>query len=551
MNASLTQNTRRLALALAASSLLMAAGCSQEPAGIGNEPSEAAREVALEKAAEALQVDHAMDAAQFVEDLTGGVTVGMADEAAGLDMELGAELPNLDSVAPYTMGSRLAMAARTSRRDDLRFHMQKAGDPQPGDVLYEETRTNLDGSVSTLRVIQDAPLSVVKVEEITDWPNGHLLLDETRDEIVVDRGADLNNEVDDVLFSLLSELRFNSGASLTRSIDERADGGIQTDSRVDVLSNFRARPNHPRLIEIATSFVVDVHQLDGESDDRFVSAERLTRFRGNAHVGGSPRVVEALAPSSPVAEGEEACGGSASRYIAFAPWSRLVDWNDQASLSCDGSGMLSRAINYADGTSADATIRESAEGIVTLELNDREGIHTTGSFDENAGTFAVQTQFPSGYDPVLRSIDGQSNADGTDWSLNEQIEYADAFVERNHLEGRETASSKELAGSHAGRDETVEFELSSNLDETQYQGWIRNDRDESLEFAVEILSDLSRIVDFEAQNATTRVVGHLVIDVDGCGTGTIHVYEAGNHASIEVEFCDEQLSDDAGNTLNL
>jgi hypothetical protein len=529
----------------------MAAGCSQDPAGVDGGPSEAARTVALEKAAEALQADRAMDAAQFVEDLTGGATVGMADEAAGLDMELGTELPALDAAGPYTLGSRLAMAAHTAQRDDLRVHMQKAGDPAPGDILYEETRTNLDGSVTTLRVIQDAPLSVVKVEEVTNWPNGHLLLDETRDEFVIDRGADLGGGSDDVLFSLLSELRFNNGASLSRWIDERADGGIVSDARVDVQSSFRARPNHPRLVDITTNFVVDVHQLDDESDDRFVSADRLTRFRGNAHGGGSPRVVETLAPESPVAEGEEPCGGHASRSIAFASWSRLVDWNDQASLSCDGGGMLSRAINYADGTSADATIAESAEGIVTLELNDRAGIHTTGSFDQNTGTFAIATQFPQGYDPVLRSIEGQSNSDGSDWSLDEEIQYADAFVERNHLEGRVMASGKELAGSHAGRDETVEFELSSNLDETRYEGWIRNDRDESLEFAVEILSDLSRIVDFEAQDATTRVVGHLVIDADGCGTGTIEVYEAGNHASIEVEFCGERLSDDAGNTLSL
>ena len=101
------------------------------------------------------------------------------------------------------------------------------------------------------------------------------------------------------------------------------------------------------------------------------------------------------------------------------------------------------------------------------------------------------------------------------------------------------------------RDESVEFELESNLDETEYSGSVSNDRGESFSFDVEILADNGRIVDFVAVSPTTRVEGHFEIGADGCGNGTLHIEENGNTADIELSFCENELSDDEGNSLSL
>jgi len=545
-----TKLAQRLGLTLAAACLILAVGCSDDSSTSLDDPiSDAARSSALQKTSEVLLADRAMDSAQLVSDLTHGTTFGLAEETAGLDMELGTEMPQFAQSVDYTLGMRLASAARTTQRSELYPALHKSSDP--GDVLYEETRTNLDGSVTTLRVIQDSPESVVMVEAVTDWPNEHLLLDQTRDAFVVDRGMDYESDTDDVLFSLRSELDFNNGSRLERYADERANGGIRDDARIDVTSLFTNRPGHPLLLSVESHFVFDVHSLADESDDRFVSVSRLSRFRGEAHDGGQPRVEESLSPEIPVAEGEEPCGGTGRRFIAFARWSNVEDWTDEASFACAGGGSLSRTINYADGSLAAVSVTENAAGIVNLRVDERDGSVSTGSFDPSAGSFSVQTTYPAGSDPVERSIDGESNADGSDWSLDEEIEYLDGFVERNHLEGRELADRKELSGSHAGRDETVEFDLASNLDGTQLEGTISNDRGESLEFAVELLPDLSRIIDFVAVNPTTRVEGHLEIGADGCGSGTLVVEEGGSRATVEIEFCHDEITDDAGNVVRL
>ncbi len=535
------KNMRRLA----ATALLLAAGCSNDtttPTGTVSAESENA---AMDQGKIALQTTRALNNEQLVEDLTGGFEQGLAGEAAGIEMEFGSELPDLNlGVAEYTLGARLAQSRRSHPARAARAP-QIAG-KDFGDLLYQDTEENFDGSITVISVYQDAPESVVRVEAVSTWPQGNLLLTSSTDEVVIDRGADYESEADDIWFSFRSKLEFTWGAELERVLDARAQGGFQDNLQVPVVSTFKPRANHPRLLDQVTTLVVDLQLLEVDNDELFVSVDRITRFKGQAHDGGQPRVVESLEPSSPVAEGEEPCGGSASRAVSFDSKSPLVDWTDQIDWACDDTGTVSRTVNYSDDTTDSLSLSRAANGIVTLQAADRDGSTATGSFDEAAGTFTVSKQCPAGSDPVGATISGQSNADGTQWSLDEEIEYADGFMERNHLEGSETADRRELSGYTVNRDGRTDFSLASNLEETVFEGMVSNDQGESLEFRVETLADGGYLLDFVAEDATARVEGHFAVDAAGCGEGTLIIDEGENHAEIKVTFCENEMQDDTG-----
>ena len=106
---------------LALTSLLMIAaltGCSNELTDPqSGDVSSEARAVAVERTSEVLVSSELTRTASMVEDLTGGFAVGLADEAAGLDMELGEEfsLPS-NSSAQLSIGASIGRARITRER---------------------------------------------------------------------------------------------------------------------------------------------------------------------------------------------------------------------------------------------------------------------------------------------------------------------------------------------------------------------------------------------------------------------------------------------------
>lgn len=550
------KSKRPISLSVAALLLAFVLGaCSNNSVEPEGQISPEARDEALNMTADALQADQSMATAQTVEMLTGGFADGIGDESAGLQVELGDQI-QLNSMTAETasIGRRLIDSRDHLQKASakLRIHMQDAqkSDPLPGDLLFRYSETNLDGSVTVVSVYQDSPLAVVKVEFVTQWPAGNLLLHSASETVYVDRGANYDDESDDIWLSYEGELIFAGGASLLRSIDERANGGIQDDSRVELVSRYRPRPNAPRLLEIRTVLEIDIHVLANENDDRFVSAERRTSFRGVAHDGGSPRVVENFMPQAPLAEGEEPCGGELSRAVYFRLDRRLASWTDSAQWACEGGGQLRRDISFAGGSRAYVQLTEQLDGIVALDALDRDGTQTTGSFDEAAGRFEINTVYPAGGELVSRAIQGQTLSNG--WELDEQISYDDGFVELNHLKGIEDANGKELSGSHDGRDESLSFVFTSNADETMFTGQVENDKNQSFEFAIEVYEDGGRSVNFTAIDNEITVVGELMVDAEGCGEGFLLVTEGANSVRIEVSFCDRQLVDeDEGIAISL
>ena len=526
--------------------LAFLAGCSDDVTSPQNgEVSPEARAVAVERTGEVLASSELTRTAALVEDLTGGFAVGLSDETAGLDMELGEDFSiPAGSAAELSIAASIGRARSTRERalDEIP-HAQMAR-RAPGDLIVRFTETNLDGSVSEISIYEGDSDSVVRVVRITTWPNGNLLLSAIEDEIVIDLGADRESGADDIWQSLRSEIRFAGGAVLSREIDLSDQGGFVDDVRASIVSTWRPRPNHPRLIDVVSTLVVDLHAISDENDDRFVGVDRITRLEGVAHDGGSPRVVESVQFEEPVAEGDEPCGGTLSRDIRFRQDRALRSWIDTASFACAGGGSLSREIVYADGSFDALTLTEDAQGIVHLDAEARDGTKTVGSFDEAAHSFEFTTTSPEGFDPVRRAVQGTTNEDETEWQLDEQVNWADGFVEVNHLEGSEGPQGHRLAGSHAGREETVEFELESNLDETMLSGWIENDQEQRIEFSVEELPDGSALLDFVATEPGVRVEGHLELGPDGCGIGTLTITENGTTVTVEVTFCDGELEND-------
>jgi hypothetical protein len=526
--------------------LVLAAGCSDDLTSPPEaEVSPEARAVAVERTGEVLASSELTRTAALVEDLTGGFAVGLADEAVGLDMELGEEFSiPAGSAASLSASATIARAGQTRQHVLYDFTHEPSAHRAPGDLIVRFTENNLDGSVSEISIFEGDRPTVVRIVRVTTWPQGNLLLASIEDEIVVDLGSDRDSEADDTWLSLRSAVRFNGGAILAREVDLRDQGGFVDGVRASIVSTYTPRPDHPRLIDVVSTLVVDLHQIDDEGDDRFVSVDRTTRLSGVAHDGGSPRVVESVEFEEPVAEGEEPCGGTLRRDIRFRRDRALRSWTDTASFACAGGGSLGREIVYADGSVDALRLTEDLDGVVHLDAEARDGSTTVGSFDESSHRFEFTTAWPQGFDPVERSVQGSTNADETAWQLDEQVTYADGFVEENHLEGSEDDQGSRLAGTHAGRDETVDFELASNLEETRLSGWIENDRDQRIEFEVEELADGSMLLDFLATEPGVRVEGHLEVGPDGCGDGTLTITENGNTVTIEVSFCDGELEND-------
>lgn len=537
--------TWRRWMALGASALALSlTACSNDDEN-ALDVSPEARESALASTEQVVEAERLLETAQLVEDLTGGFDQGLAGESSGLEMEFGGQLGTDGQLGQdASTGAWIARAYRDLQPARTRLEDTPAFAKAPGDLLFEFTETNLDGSTVVTRVYQDEPESVVRVTQDTTWPNGNLLLTAMRNEIFVDRGADYESEADDIWLSLASALEFHGGQRLERAIDAREQGGLQDDLRVEVVSTFLPRPNHPRLVDAVTTLEVDLHQLDDEADDRFVSIDRVTRFRGVAHDGNEPRVVESLTPESPLAEGEEPCGGVASREIHFEASSALRRLTDAASETCEGAGSLSREVLYADNTSDSMSITRDAQGVVTLDLDGRDGTQTDGTFDEASGQFSITTQYPQGSDPVSESLSGQSNAAGTDWSLDATVVYADGFEETGHLEGVEDEDGKSLSGDHTGRDGSFSFSLATNADETVLEGHLENDQDQVLDFRAEELADGSRLLDFTAVDPPVRVEGHVEVGADGCGVIELVVTEGDARTEIRSEFCDGELAED-------
>lgn len=522
------------------------AGCDNDTTNPNtDEISIEAREAAAARTDEILRADQMLQTAKQVEELTGGFAVGLADETSGLDMELGDsfDVPDagdlgLSASAMLVRGNKSAARAK----DLPQIGMARRA---PGDLLASFTENNLDGSVSTINIYEGDAANVVRVTRDTEWPNGNLILSSIGDEIIIDLGPDADSESDDVWLFLRSELVFNGGQRLIRVIDLQEQGGLHANDQVEVVSTFVPRPNHPRLVDVVTTLVIDVATLEDEDDDLFVSIDRVTTFNGTAYDGRSPRVVESLAPEMPVAEGEEPCGGQLSRETWFRNDRALQSWVDSASWSCEGGGQLSRAITYRNGSQDAVTITEDAQGVVTLDAINRDGTEVDGSYDPNQHSFEITTVYPAGSDPVQASAQGSTNADETEWTLSEQITFLDGFVESNSLSGREDENGTTLSGSHVGRDESVDFALSANADETILEGWVENDQEQRVEFTAEELPDGSALLDFVATEPGLRVVGHLESDPDGCGTGTLEITENDITVTIDFDYCDGELEDDS------
>ena len=545
----MTRLHRQTTLALTTTLLFaLLAGCSNELTDPqSDELSAEARATAVERTGEVLISSELTRTAARVDDLTGGFAVGIGEEAAGLDMELGEGFSlSAGNAAQLSAGASIARAQQTHQwaARELELMDEQFARRAPGDLIVRFTETNLDGSVSQISIYEGDTENVVRIERLTTWPNGNLLLSAIEDEILVDLGADRESEADDVWLFLHSEVRFNGGASLAREIDLREQGGLVDDVRASIVSTYRPRPDHPRLVDVVSTLVVDLHLIADENDDRFLSIDRVTRFSGVAHDGGSPRVEESLEFEQPVAEGEEPCGGTLRREIRFRSDRGLRSWIDTASWACTGGGSLSREVVYADGSLDALELIEDAQGIVHLSAIGRDGTTTVGEFDELAHTFEFATSYPEGADPVQRAVQGSTNENETAWELDEQVTFVDGFVERNHLSASATASGRTLSGSHAGRDESVTFELRTDLDETMFSGYVENDQQQRIEFAVEKLADGSALVFFVATEPGLRVEGHLEIDPSGCGNGTLTITENDTTVTIEVSFCDGDLEND-------
>ena len=114
MTSTFIKNLARLAATAGVGVVLgFTQGCSNSPTDAeGINVSEQAHQEALAKTAEVITAERAAATASLVQDLTGGLAQGLASEAAGLDMELGTELPEFSQRAEYGISTRLARAER-------------------------------------------------------------------------------------------------------------------------------------------------------------------------------------------------------------------------------------------------------------------------------------------------------------------------------------------------------------------------------------------------------------------------------------------------------
>lgn len=461
----------------------------------------------------------------------------------------------LVSIRDYPHAALLQIA---SRHSEIVFDSGDNLDPQD-DVIHslahEFTRANGEHVVGELAPLSgpgpiEAGVTVRAFQRVED-PSFQILKEWITAEMILDPGV-LDVDGDESIASMEIGVGWRSGAEQNVRVAPVEDDFIAPASDVRAVGRFTARPGNTWLETSNDTLMVRLGDLDDESDDLLLSAARAAVFDGTAVDGGHPRSWVRLTPDAPVAPGDEPCGGEAIEDVYYPATWWIVHLTRTADLECDGSGTLSVAMDFRDGTSATRTVTWDGQGGATLDETRQDGTVLSGSFDESTGAYTLDTTYPAGSDPVSRERHGTAvEGDVEAW---ETVTWQDGRDDRTYFHAIETAELSSVSGHRIDGAVREDFTLSEAANGDAAGEWSRNDGAEG-EFQLEMLEGGGSHLTFAAADpeapGSPSVSGEIFYAPDGSGTGTVTYTENGVTVTFPVTFGPdgEGVLEDGGDTF--
>ena len=348
----------------------------------------------------------------------------------------------------------------------------------------------------------------------------------------------LNVQEDETLLSLASVVLFRNGASGSVTVTDDDAEGITNEDVLDVTMVLTPALTDRRLHSVTAVVVVLVHVLDDPNDDEIAELSRTVVFDGVTATGGQPTATTVFVPAAPVRIGAEPCGGTFSKHAVLpASWEvRTVDL--VVDRTCGGSGSYDLEVQFADATSHTRAITWSGTGQATLAETGRDGTVVTGTFDETAHTFSIDTTFPAGNDPVSAHQEGSSSPETGARAYTRVVTYLDEHQDVLAVTAqRQEDGSRTLTGYTIDRRGRVDFELEWSAASSTLTGAAAGPDDETASFTLVRQEDGTALLVFEWEDpsADVHVAGEATVNADGSGCGQIRITQGG--ASVTVPFC--------------
>lgn len=415
----------------------------------------------------------------------------------------------------------------------------------PADDLYHRFDSEEQWFGGEIDINSVAPLSgsgpieagvQVRAYMRVDEPRFHPLQLWTESELIADMG-EFQSAEDDLLYSLESTIYWRNDAVHHVTLEDPLGGAIEPGVILEARGDFTAAPINDWLESISDTVRVDMGELGDPDDDLLHGLSRLSIFDGSAVDGGNPRNYVHMVPESPVTPGEEPCGGQASQDVWYAEDWWLVHLVREADINCDGSGSLYVLMEYQDGTSHEQFITWDGQGTATLEEDRADGTRVEGSWSESDGSYAVETTYPAGEDPVSRDQHGSSLEGSVEaWDI---YEWQDGRADETYFTSEGDEGSFTASGHREYEELYEEFTLSASEDEFTEGSWNRNDGAYG-EFRQEALEGGGAHVVFSAADPNAEgdpsLEGEIWFAPDGSGTGTVSVTQWGNTVTYTIEF---------------
>lgn len=447
------------------------------------------------------------------------------------------------------------------RHSEIVFDSQGNLDPADDEIhsiTHEFTRANGEHAQGELAPLSGsgpiAPGVTVRAFQRVEDPSFHPLQEWVEAEMILEPG-DLETEGDESIASMAMTVHWRSGAEQSLTLAPIEDEFIGDSSDVRAVGQFTARPDNRWLESRADTLTVRVGDLDDESDDLLYSAARAAVFDGVAADGGHPRSWVRLTPDQPVAPGDEPCGGEAIEDVHYPETWWIVHLTRTADLECDGSGVLTVAMEFRDGSTASRTVTWDGEGGATVLETRPDGTEIDGSFDEGTGAFSVLTTFPVGHDPVSRHRHG--TASDTALEAWEEVVWQDGHLDRTYLDAATADGVTVASGYREDGDVREDFTLTHAENGDASGEWERNDGAAG-EFALVMLEGGGSHLTFSAADPSAdgspSVSGEIWYAPDGSGTGTVTYTQNGVTVTFPVEFGPDgtgTMGDGSGGTIVL
>lgn len=486
--------------------------------------------------------------AEIAMDKASGDTIAVVyydtADSTGLDALIETDEINilrLVSQRTYPGAGLLQIAQRQSEIVlDSNGTLENGDDDSFFSIHHEFTRGNGEQTTGNIASTDGAsamgPGVQVRAYHRVDDPSFHIIQAWNEAELVLDPG-EFDIEGDEAFYQLAATVHWRNDAEHTFAIAPVEDEIIEPDTDVLITGSFTASGANTWLETADDTLLARLGDLGDESDDLLFEITRSQVFDALAADGDHARNFVRMTPDEPIAPGEEPCGGTAEQDIHYPANWWLQHLVREVDLNCDGSGTMTVAMEFLDGTSYTRTIVWDGEGAATVTENRADGTVLNGSFNESTGAYSLVTTYPTGHDPVSRDRHGTA-VEGSIEAF-ETVVWLDGHDDQTYFLATDTETQTTITGYRIDGQDREDFSLTSNDDGNTTGSWSRNDGAQG-QFEVAMLVGGGYSMTFSASDPSApgspSMTGKIDFAPDGSGVGTITFTQFGNSVTYVVNF---------------